>query len=139
MTEILDKYREEAKEVAIATHGAARDDKDTRHDKLTAQLLDMFQDLHRDVMAHMKDEHETLRAVQTSVNKLEEKSDLFLSAFPNKNPVDHREYHESLITIVNDKAAFWARMRWYLIEAGIFSFLAWAGYQLWRAFLMGPK
>ena len=136
---IIDKYREEAKEVAQAAHGAARDDADARKDAMNLQLLKMFDGLQTEILGYIKTQGLITNNLLNSVDKMEAKVDRILSAFADDDPASHREYHELLIKLARDKAEFWGRMRWHLVEASIFGFLAWALYALWMAFLAGPK
>ena len=139
MVELPDKYREEAKEVAAATHGAARDEGDSRKDAMTAQLLRMFEGMNTEIIGYIKTQALITNNVLANLDKAQTAIDRLMSAFAEDDPIAHREYHELLIKIVRDRSEFWSKMRWHLVEVGIFSFLAWAGYQLWKAFLMGPK
>jgi hypothetical protein len=59
-------------------------------------------------------------------------------AFPEADPVGHRKHHEAVIKAAEDRAAFWAKMRFELTRWGLIGFVAWAGTQLWQAALQGP-
>ena len=59
-------------------------------------------------------------------------------AFPNDDPEGHRLWHEEVIGGIKAKKEFWQKMTFELTKLGIVGFLAWAGYQLWLAFLQGP-
>lgn len=60
-------------------------------------------------------------------------------AFPDGDPIEHKKYHLSLIRQADSKTAFWDKMRFELTRWGLIGFLGWVVYQLWVAFLHGPK
>lgn len=142
MAEIPDKHKG-ANQIADVSFSnvdtTARDEADGRKDAMTAQLLHMFEGMNTEIIGYIKTQALITNSMMDSVGKVEAKIDKLMTAFANDDPLSHREYHELLIKIAKDKSEFWNRMRWHLIEAGVFSFLAWAAYQLWKAFLMGPK
>lgn len=64
---------------------------------------------------------------------------LLADAFPGGDAAGHRRVHEADIARCEARAAFWEKMRFELTRWGLFGFLAWAGYYLWKAFLKGPQ
>ncbi len=130
---------EELNGTAAEVRAVARDSKDLRGDMLTAQLLNTFETLQNNMLQHMEKEGTVIKEMSNSIAELTIKADRFLLAFPDGDPRAHCEYHELLIAAARDKREFWKRMRFHLVEVGLFSFLAWALYALWKAFLMGPR
>ncbi len=63
---------------------------------------------------------------------------LMTDAFANGDTVGHRKAHEAWIEHTKEKADFYRKMRLELSKWGLLGFLAWAGYALWSAFLLGP-
>ncbi len=63
---------------------------------------------------------------------------LMADAFANGDTVGHRKAHEAWIENTKEKADFYRKMRLELSKWGLLGFLAWAGYALWSAFLLGP-
>lgn len=78
MSEILDKFREEAKEVAAAAHGAARDDKDTRRDELFSRFLTLYEKLNEVIRMHLADEGEKVQELKDGLSRVEIKVDRFV-------------------------------------------------------------
>lgn len=62
MAEAPDKYREEAREVAAASHGASRDDRDRRQDALMADIVSMMR-------SQMQDTKEAVAAATEQVKR----------------------------------------------------------------------
>ena len=139
MTEILDKYREEAKEVAAATHGLARDDRDVRQDDLTSRLLQMYERLQEEMFGHMSDEGKKVQELKEAMTRIEGKVDDLTSAFPNKDSVGHRLAHEKEMKDAGISERFWQAIKLALAILAIGGAAAWAAHALWPAFLMGPK
>ena len=94
---VIDKYREEAKEVAAAAHGAARDDKDARHDELFSRLLTLYEKLNEVIRQHMADEGQKVLELKEGLARVELKVDGFVAAFPAGDAVLHRLAHEAQI------------------------------------------
>jgi septation ring formation regulator EzrA len=136
--QIPDRFREEAKEVAAEAHGAARDDKDMRSDRITAKLLDMVDYLQRDVLDHMKQEGETVRELKEGLARVEAKVAEFVSAFPAGDAVQHRLAHEAQIEDAREKKEFWAKIKFTLVALVLTAVTGWIGFVVWRAFLLGP-
>jgi len=63
---------------------------------------------------------------------------LMADSFPAGDPLGHKRYHEASIKAAEDRAEFWAKLRFELFKWGFFGFLGWAAYALWQAFLQGP-
>src|ERR1035437_6912223 len=95
MDGILDKYREEAKEVAQAAHGAARDDRDSRQDGLTSKLLNMYEKIQDAMLDHMMEEKSTVQEIREGLIRVEKQVSEFVRAFPEGDPVKHRLGHEN--------------------------------------------
>lgn len=62
-----------------------------------------------------------------------------MDAFPEGDAAGHKRYHLASIKAAENKAAFWDKMQFELVRWGLIGFLGWAAYQLWAAFLHGPK
>jgi hypothetical protein len=110
---------------------------DRRQPSEDKALLVLVQQVHEDVRGinkrlseHMHDE--TLALAEAVVA-------LTLKAFPEGDPDGHKAYHEAQMKASEDKAAFWAKMRFELSRAGLLGFLAWAGIQLWNGVLAGTN
>ena len=139
MTEVPDKFREEAKEIAAATHGAARDDKDARHDALTAQLLDMYKELQKAMFGKMDAEGEKVQDLKEGLGRLEGKVDTFIAAFPNKDPVGHLLAHEKEIKDAEKRDIFREKMKFLFWGLAMTAVSGWVLIVVWKAFLAGPK
>lgn len=125
--------------VAADHAAAARDERDVRGDAVTAQLLKLFEDLQSRVMSHMDEEATIIRGLSSGLSELTAKTEQFLSAFPGGDAKAHCEYHQLLIDAARDRSEFWKKMRYDLTRWGLFGFLVWGLYALWKAFLLGPK
>ena len=139
MIEIIDKYREEAKEVAAATHGAARDDRDARQDGLTDRLLRMYDKIQDALLLNMTTQEDTVRDIKESLARVEKQVSGFIKAFPEGDVAGHLLDHKTRIEDAKDKKIFWGKMRfafWALVMSGA---TIWVLVVLWKAFLMGPK
>ncbi len=64
---------------------------------------------------------------------------VMLKAFPRGDPDAHRLHHELAIQNAEAKAKFWQTMSTEIAKWGLIGFLGWAGFALWKTFLMGPK
>ncbi len=64
---------------------------------------------------------------------------VMLKAFPRGDPDAHRLHHELAIQKAEAKAKFWQTMSTEIAKWGLIGFLGWAGFALWKTFLMGPK
>jgi len=78
---------------------------------------------------HMTEETHELATAITS---------LMREAFPEGDPDGHRRHHELVIKQAEARAKFWEKMRDALVQYGLLGFVGWAGYAVWKAFLMGP-
>jgi hypothetical protein len=139
MAEVPDKYREEAKEVALAAHGAARDDKDHRSDVLTARLLDMVVGLQRDVMDNIHKEGKAVQELKEGLARVERRVEEFVSAFPEGDAIRHRLEHEAREKKAKKKELFWDKIKFTLVAILLSGAVVWVGVVVWRAFLIGPK
>ena len=141
MAETPDKFREEAKAVADEAHGAARDDKDMRSDRITAKLLDMVDHLQRDVVDHMVRERATVNELKEGLARVEAKVAEFVSAFPSGDAVQHRLAHEAQIEAAREKKEFWGKIKFTLVAlilTAVTGWTGWIGVIVWKAFLLGP-
>lgn len=138
MAEAPDRFREEAKEVAAEAHGAARDDKDMRSDRITAKLLDMVDHLQRDVVDHMRKERETVQELKEGLARVETKVAEFVSAFPDGDAIQHRLAHEAQIEAAREKKEFWGKIKFTLVALVLAAVTGWIGVVVWKAFLLGP-
>ena len=135
---IINKFREEAREVAAA-HGAARDDKDARHDAFTSRLLTLYEGLQKTMVEYMIGEGEKVQEIKDGLARVEAKVDSFVAGFPAGDAVLHRLAHEAQIKDELKKEQFWGKMKfafWALVMA---SATLWIGVVAWKAFLMGPE
>lgn len=86
-----------------------------------------------DLAQKLTDNNEDLKAeIKSSVG------DLKAAAFPEGDPDGHRKHHEADIKAAEEKAEFWKKMRYELMQKGLIVFVPWAIYALWGAFLTGP-
>ena len=143
MTEIPSQFREEAKELAAAAHGAARDDKDQRADILTARLLDMVVGLQRDVMENMRKEAVTVQELKQELKegmaRVEKRIEEFVSAFPAGDAVQHRLAHEAQMEAEQERKLFWNKMKFTFWALVLTAATSWLLFIAWKAFLLGPK
>jgi hypothetical protein len=139
MAEAPDRFREEAKEVAAEAHGAARDDKDMRSDRITAKLLDMVDHLQRDMVTHMIRERAIVEELKDGLARVEAKVAEFVSAFPAGDAVQHRLAHEAQIEDAREKKEFWGKIKFTLVALALTVAVSWIGIVVWKAFLIGPK
>lgn len=148
MTE-LDQLRDEAREVAAATHGAARDDRDTRHDEMTNRLLGMYEKIQNAMMNHMTAEVDTVREIKEGLARVERdqkeglarveaKIEEIVTAFP-EGGAKHRIDHEELIERRQETRRFWEKLRIIVTTFIIGGLGTWMIVVIWRAFLLGPK
>src|SRR3990172_4934167 len=72
-----------AKEIASQVHGAARDDRDSRQDGLTARLLGMYERIQDAMLQHMTDERDTVREIKEGLARVEKQVAEFVKAFPD--------------------------------------------------------
>jgi hypothetical protein len=116
-------------------------DKEDRRatDAITAKLLEMVDRLQHKVLEHMATEALVTQGLIESVARVEAKADQFMAAFPDNDHRSHRVYHELLIAEARYKKEFWRKLLYDLMRLGALGFLVWAGYALWKAFLLGPK
>ena len=135
----IDKFLEEAHEVAVAAHGAARDDKDMRTDRITAKLLDMVDHLQRDVVDSMKKAGDDVKDLKGGLARVEAKVAEFMSAFPNADSQGHLRDHEMRIDEARDKKVFWEKMKFTIAALVVTTAVGWFGIVIWKAFLLGPK
>ena len=63
---------------------------------------------------------------------------VYVSAFPDGDPLGHRRHHELVIKKEEERAAFWTKMKEEIFKWGLIGFLGWAVFYLWQAFLKGP-
>lgn len=134
-----DKWREVAEQERVAIHGAARDDKDVRTDRVTAKLLDMCIDLQGKVFAHMTNTGASVREIKDGLERVENRVEEFISAFPNKDAAGHLRDHETRIEEARDKKVFWGKMKFAFWALLMTAGGGWLVIAAWRAFLMGPK
>jgi sugar-specific transcriptional regulator TrmB len=139
MSEIVDKYREEAKEVATAAHGAARDDRDARQDGLTDRLLRMYDKIQDALLLNMTTQEDTVRDIKESIARVEKKVAEFVSAFPDGDVAGHLKDHETRIEEAKDKKVFWEKIKFTLAALALTAAASWIGVVAWKAFLIGPK
>lgn len=59
-------------------------------------------------------------------------------AFPNGDTSGHASYHTNIMQIMEDRKAFWKKMRENTATWGILGLLGWMAIALWHAFLQGP-
>src|ERR1035437_5081120 len=111
MAEIFDKYREEAKEVATAAHGAARDDRDARQDGLTDRLLRMYDKIQDALLLNMSTQEDTVRDIKESLARVEKQVAGFVNAFPDGDVPGHLQDHKTRIEDARDKKIFWGKMK----------------------------
>jgi len=64
---------------------------------------------------------------------------VMLKAFPDGDADGHRRFHEANVIKAEESAKFWRTLSVEITKFGLLGFLGWAGYALWKAFLMGPK
>ena len=139
MSDVPDKFRAEAAEIAQAQHGAARDDRDVRQDDLTSRLLGMYERLQNEMFGHMATESTKVQELKDGLARVETKVEAFVSAFPNGDAILHRLAHEEDINKNLRRENFFEKMKfafWALVMA---SATVWGGIVVWKAFLMGPK
>lgn len=98
--------------------------------QLVTHMSDKLTSVESKLDVHMKEETTQLAA---------EIAKLMLSAFPEGDAGSHRREHEAAIKKSEARAEFWATMAKEITKAGLIGFLAWAGYAIWRALLLGPK
>lgn len=139
MVEVPDKYMAEAAETARVAHGAARDDRDSRQDGITAELLSMVRNLQDKVLNHMSEEGEAVQELKRSSQRIEIKVDSILSAFPNKDPVGHLLAHEKEIKDAEKKDVFKEKMKFAFWALVMSAATVWGGIVAWASFLKGPK
>lgn len=108
-----------------------------RRSNTESAIIALITEVHKDVKelsstlaTHMKEETHDLA---TEVAKL------MVLAFPEGDPLGHRKYHEASIARAEASAAFWKKMEFELLRAGLLGFLGWAAFALWREFLQGPS
>jgi hypothetical protein len=63
---------------------------------------------------------------------------LMNDAFPEGDADGHRMAHEAQMREIENRAAFWEKMRFEIMKWGLIGFLGWAAVQLWLSFLHGP-
>lgn len=64
---------------------------------------------------------------------------VFTRAFPDGDPEGHRHHHEIVIAAAQRRLELWDMLKKETAKWGLLGFLAWAGYALWQAFLLGPR
>ena len=107
--------------------------------EIDAQLLRMLDALQNTVSNHLVGEERTTVEMRESIAVLTSKVDQFMLAFPGKDFRSHCEYHQLLIDAARAKRDSWQKVRYDLMRYSVIGFLIWAGYALWKAFLLGPK
>lgn len=138
MDDTAGKFRADAKEAAAEVHGAARDDKDMRTDRITARLLDMCIDLQTMVFDHMTNTGATVREIKDGLARVEKRVEEFVSAFPDGDAAQHRLAHEAQIEAAREKKEFWGKIKFTLIALVLTVVTGWIGVVVWKAFLLGP-
>ena len=139
MTEIPDKFREEAAEIAKAQHGAARDDRDIRTDDMTSRLLTMYERLQNEMFGHMASEGTKVQELKDAVVRIEVKVAAFIAAFPEGDPIGHLRDHETRIKDAKKREDFREKMKFAFWALAMGSVTVWLGAVVWKAFLVGPK
>ncbi len=134
-----DKWREVAEQERVAIHGAARDDKDVRTDRVTAKLLDMCIVLQDKVFNHMTNTGVSVRELKDGLERVEKRVEEFISAFPNKDANGHLRDHETRIEEAVNKKIFWEKMKFTIAALVVTTAVGWFGIVIWKAFLLGPK
>lgn len=66
------------------------------------------------------------------------KLDALTQGFPNGDTKGHAVYHSSIIEIMEDRKAFWKKMRDAAAQWGLIGALGWLSVVIWQAFLNGP-
>jgi len=140
MADDFDKYREEAKEVAAATHGAARDDRDARQDRLSDRLLGMYEKAQDAMFTRMAMEGDTVREIKEGLARVEKQVDEFVKAFPEGDPVKHRLGHEADLDFAKTKKYILTGVVVTVVAMLTVAAIVWViSVAVWPAFLHGPK
>ncbi|MBV5297858.1 MAG: hypothetical protein JZU64_06865 [Rhodoferax sp.] len=94
------------------------------------QVIDKLEKLDEKLTSHITNENNEL------ANEI---ARVILKAFPYGDPDAHRLHHELAIQKAKSSAKFWQTMSTEIAKWGLIGFLGWAGFALWKTFLMGPK
>lgn len=108
-------------------------------DPVLAEVLAMVTEVNGILKSHMHDHDTNHAALETKLTKMHDEITGATSGFPGQDPDAHRAWHEAEMQRIKDRAEFWKKMTYELSRYGLLGFLGWAGYALWKAFLMGPK
>ena len=60
-------------------------------------------------------------------------------AYPSGDAAGHRKHHEALITLAEEQAEFWKKMRLSVATWGILGILGFIAVSTWTHFLKGPQ
>lgn len=99
-------------------------DQDVVHDDAHGAIIELVRQTHATIVAldeklsgHMKDEPQQLAQVL---------ADLMARAFPEGDLDGHKAAHRAQIKAMEDRAAFWGKMRYDLTRLGLIGFSLWA-------------
>ncbi len=107
-------------------------------DPVLAELLARVIEINGTLKSHMNDHDSNHMAIETQLSGMRESVAIICSGFPDNDPTGHRNFHESYIKKMAERAEFWKKMSFELGKYGLLGFIGWALYALWIAFLHGP-
>jgi len=108
-------------------------------DKLLAvEILKMVRSIDEklDVTTATLTNHMTVE--ESDWKSMHSKLDALNQGFPNGDTRGHAAYHSNIIEIMEDRKAFWKKMRDAAAQWGLIGVLGWLAVIVWQAFLQGP-
>lgn len=100
---------------------------ESKQDTLAATINEQIATLHN----HMETEERDWQGVRASLSALTD-------GFPDGDPKGHAAYHNEIIKTMEERTAFWKKMREEAAKYGLLGVLGWLAYVVWNAFLQGP-
>ena len=98
-----------------------------RRSVLTVDQVDEIKDRIRDqLQQHAKQEMEVIE------RRFAELKDLLSSAFPNEDPIKHRQYHEEVIDYMRERRELWKSIRDKSLSGLVWALLAAVGTAVWQ-------
>jgi len=101
-----------------------------------ASIVGLVTEIHKDVK--LLDAKLSQHMIDETSELAQEIAKLMRDAFPAGDALGHKAAHEAWIKQTEASAEFWTKMRFELTRWGLFGFIAWAFYALWKAALLGP-
>lgn len=99
--------------------------------KMVRSIDKKLDDTAKTLSTHMTTEEQDWTNMHTKLDSLTQ-------GFPNGDTQGHAAYHSSIIEIMEDRKAFWKKMRDAAAQWGLIGVLGWLAVIVWQAFLQGP-